>query len=102
MEHNDIIGTDGVAVHLDGVYTVFFLIRCAHGVGGELAGLACGNETGTKFKGQDRATDEAALFDAYNFGDTLVAVQLREIPANDVQGAGILERSCEVVEKNTL
>lgn len=101
MNHYDIIGSNGIAVNLDYVGTVLFGILHADGVGRELAGLSCRYETRSDFISEDRAADEAARFDADNFCNAFVAVELREVPANNVESPRVLENSGKVFENDS-
>ena len=77
VNNHDVVFGNSVAVHFDGIGAVFFGVGLADCVGGEFAGFAGGNETGAEFEGEDRTADEAAGFDADDFGDTFIAIELR-------------------------
>ena len=102
MEHDNIIGADGIAVHLDGICAVFLFVSFADSVGGQFAGLAGGDKACAELKGENRAADKATRFDTYDLGDTLVTVELREVPSDDVKCTRILECGSEVFEHDTL
>ena len=100
MDDNDIVRGDGVAMDFDDVGAVLLGVFLTDSVGGELAGLSAGDEACAELEGENGAADKAARFDAYNFSDALVAIELRKIPADDVESAGILECGGEILEKN--
>ena len=89
-------------MNLDNVGAVFLRIFLTDRIGRQLAGLAAGNKSGAQFESENGAADETARFDAYHFGDTLVAIELRKIPADDVESTRIFEGSGKILEKDAL
>ncbi len=102
VEHDDVVLGNSVAVDLDNVLTILFVIGGRDGVGREFARLTAGHESGSQFKGQNGTADEAAALDAHYLGYAFVAIKLGEVPADNVEGAGILERRGEVLEDDSL
>jgi hypothetical protein len=102
VEYNDIVGGDSVAVDFDSVFTILFVVGSADSVSGEFAGFTNGYEASAEFESEYRAADKSARFDANNFSDTFVAIDLREVPADDVESAGVLKYRSEVLEDDAL
>ncbi len=47
MQHDNIVGCDGVAVNLDDIRAILFGILLTDGISRQFAGLTCGDKTGT-------------------------------------------------------
>ena len=102
VNHHDVVGADGLAMDFDDIGAVFLGLFLTDCVGREFARLAARHKASAELKGEDRAADEAARFDANDFGDALVAIELRQVPADDVKRTRIFESRSEILEKNTL
>ncbi len=68
VDKHDVVGDDCVAMNLDCVFAILFVVGCADRIGGQLSGLAGGNEAGTEFKG----TIEPAINPRLSIPTTLV------------------------------
>ena len=101
VEHHDIVGADSVAMNFDDIGTIFLCILLANSIGGELTGFAARHETGTEFECEDRTSDETTRFNAYDFGNTFIAVELRKIPADDMECTGIFKSCGKILEEDS-
>ena len=98
MDEHYVIGAEGVGVHLDGVDAVFLGIELADGLGGQLAGLAHGNEADAELCGHCSCDYEAAGLDSGDFRDALAAVQVAGGIDYLIETLSVLEQ-CRDVEK---
>lgn len=100
VEDNDIVGGNGIAVDFDSIFAILFVVGSAESVGGELTGFANGDEAGADFEGEYRAADEAARLDADDLSYAFIAIELSEVPTDDMQSAWVLKRRGKVFEKD--
>lgn len=102
MYHHHIVRGYGITVDLYGVLSIFLVVGCAYRVGGELARLAYGHESGTKLKSEYGSSDKSTRLYAHYLSNAFVAIKLRQVPAYDVQATGIFEQCGQVTKYDTL
>lgn len=98
MNHNHIVGGDGITMNLYHVFAIFLVVGSADSIGRKLAGLTYGDKSGTKFEGKNRTADKTTGLNSDYFSNAFVAVKLRKIPPDDMKTARIFKKSCDVAE----
>ena len=97
--HHDVVLGDASECNLDGVGAVFFLVGHLIVSAGSLPGLHTGTNPAPSSEGE-WSSDESAAFDSHHFCNAFVAIELREIPANHMQGARVFESRGKVLEQD--
>jgi len=97
-EQHALAGVDGVEMNLDAVAAVFEVVGRAGGFGGELAGLADGDEAGGEGLRDGGAEDEAAGLGADDEVYMLAAVGVGHELDGEGEGARVAKERREVLE----
>ena len=101
MNQYNIIGSDGVDMHFNGVNAIFFRELFLDDGGGKLTGFSGQNNAATQSSGQSRSHDETAAFNSYNLSDTLVFVEFIKFVQHNLHALGTFVQRGHVSEVDT-
>ena len=99
-EEDPLAGLDGVFVDFEGVGAVFEVVALRDDLGGELFGLADGDEAGVEAVGDGGGEDEAAGLGAEDDVDVLPDVVPGEGVNHPRETGAVLEQGGDVVEED--